>query len=115
MPTETIKTKLEDFVTHSTELGESAIKLARIKVVQKTTDISAKLFLQITVAVLSMVVVLFLSIAAALWIGNLLQATATGFVIVGLFYLLLLIILLLSKNSFILPGLRNRIVKKMYE
>ena len=41
MENETIKTKLEEFVTNSTDLGETAYKLAKINAITKVTSTSA--------------------------------------------------------------------------
>lgn len=115
MAKETIKSKLEDFVTHSTELGETAYKLARINAVRKTTNISANLIFSIIASILIIFSLLFVSAAAAWWLGDLLNSRAIGFLVVAGFYILLLIFVLLLKGSSILPYFRNKIVRKIYE
>lgn len=115
MAEETIKTKLNDVITDSLELGETAVKLARINTAITATRISSSAALLIFQCIIALLAVLFCSAAAAWWLGYLLHSNATGFLIVGLFYVLLLILSFILKDKIVLPFLRNRIVKKLYE
>ena len=115
MAEETIKSKLEEFVTHSTELGDTAYKLARINAIRKTANISANLIYSIIAATLFTFILLFGSIAAAWWLGDVLHSRPLGFVMIAGFYLLLFLIVILLKGKSILPFFRNKIVSKIYE
>lgn len=115
MGEESIKSKLEDFVKHSAELSDTAIKLAKLNAVQKTAKISSNLIFTFSVLFLLLLTLLFGSIAAAWWLGNVLHSRTTGFLVIGGFYLLLLLFLLILKNKVILPWFRNMIVNKIYE
>ncbi len=115
MAEESIKTKLEEFVTHSTELGETAYKLAKVNAVRKTANISANLVFTVVAATLIIFSLLFCNIAAAWWLGDLLHSRVVGFLVLGGFYLLLLAVVLLLKGNLILPYFRNKIVRKIYE
>lgn len=115
MATNTIQSKLEEFVSHSTELGETAYKLARVNAVRKTANISTNLLFTIVSSVILLFTILFGSIAAAWWLGNILDSLAAGFLIVSGFYLLLLGIIFKLKKKILLPWFRNKIVQKIYE
>ncbi len=115
MAEETIKSKLEEFVTHSTELGETAYKLAKINAIRKTANISATLIYSIIAATLFTFALLFTSVAAAWWLGDILHSRALGFVVIAGFYIILLLIIVLLKGKSILPFFRNKIVSKIYE
>lgn len=115
MSEETIKSKIEDFVTHTTELGETAYKLAKINAIRKTATLSSTLILSIITSVLAFFILLFTSIAVAIWLNDVMHSNLIGFLIVGAFYLVLLIFMLLLKGKVILPFLRNKIVRKIYE
>lgn len=69
----------------------------------------------ILVLVISIFVLLFAGLGAAWWIGDAMENMKAGFFIVGGFYLIVLLIFLLTANSTILPWLRNLIVRKIYE
>lgn len=115
MAEETIKSKLEEIITHSAELGETAYKIARINAIRKSANISANLIYSIIAATLFTLVLLFGSVAAAWWLGDILQSRALGFVLIAGFYLLLLLTVILLKGKSILPFFRNKIVSKIYE
>jgi Putative Actinobacterial Holin-X, holin superfamily III len=115
MSKENIKTKLKEFIAHSSQLGETAIKLARIRAIAKTVQISSLSIVLILFSFIAAVALLFLSVALALWLGHLVKSLTAGFLIVGGFYVLLFAVLLLLKDKILLPFLRNRIVKKIYE
>ncbi|MGC3943502.1 MAG: hypothetical protein QM762_03035 [Chryseolinea sp.] len=69
----------------------------------------------ILVLVVGVFVLLFAGLGAAWWIGDVMENMKAGFFIVGGFYLVVLLIALLTANSTILPWLRNLIVRKIYE
>lgn len=115
MAEESLKSKLDEFVKNSSELGETALKLARLNTIQKTANISSNIIFTVSVSVLLLFAVLFGSIATAWWIGDLLYSRVAGFLVIGGVYLLLFLIFLLLKNKIILPWFRNKIVSKIYE
>jgi hypothetical protein len=60
-------------------------------------------------------VLLFLGLGAAWWLGESLENMKAGFFIVGGVYIILLgVVLGMAKKVFI-PGIRNLIIKKIYE
>lgn len=73
-------------------------KLWGFKVAMKSTSMAAKVVL---VMVCLIMVFLFGSVAAALAIGVALDSIATGFLIVGGFFLVLLILILLFKDKIV--------------
>lgn len=115
MATENIKTKLEDLVNHSSELGETAFKLVSINAYRKTANVSASLLVKITLSLIAIIATLFCSVAFSFWLGNVLQSVAAGFLVTGGFYFFMLIVFLLFRKKLILPFFRNQIVKKIYE
>jgi hypothetical protein len=52
---------------------------------------------------------------AAWWIGDAMDNMKAGFFIVGGFYTLILLIVLAMAKSYIIPNVRDMIIKKMYE
>jgi ABC-type multidrug transport system fused ATPase/permease subunit len=73
-------------------------KLWSFKVAMKSTAMAAKVVL---VMVCLIMVFLFASIAIALAIGNALDNYVTGFLIIGGFYLFLLILIILFKDKIV--------------
>ena len=60
-------------------------------------------------------VLLFSGMGAAWWIGDQMNNMKAGFFIVGGFYTLLLIILLVTAKPYLIPNIRNMIIRKVYE
>ena len=115
MAEESIKNRIEELVNHTSDLGETAFKLARINAYRKTADLSAQFLFRTIISVVAACIILFSSIAAALWLGDLTHSRVTGFLLVGAFYFLLLLLVLVLKNKLLMPFLRNRVVKKLYD
>jgi len=71
------------------------------------------------VGVLSLLVVifilLFLGLGAAWWMGEKLDNMKAGFFIVGGIYTAILIVIAATAKKLLLPGIRNLIIKKIYE
>jgi uncharacterized membrane protein len=60
-------------------------------------------------------ILLFGGLGAAWWLGEYLQNMKAGYFIVAGLYTLVLFILLAISQKIIVPGIRNIIIKKMYE
>jgi hypothetical protein len=96
-------TVIESLVEHVETYTRATVDLAKLHVVQKGSDILANIAVTIVLIVLSALVLVFISIGAALWIGELLGSAYYGFFIVAGFYLVLALLIYL---------MRDRIVKK---
>jgi hypothetical protein len=90
-------------------------RLVNVRIVEGTARGGSLSIVSILVLVVAVFVLLFAGLGAAWWIGDVMDNMKAGFFIVGGFYLLVLIIVLLTANSLILPWLRNLIVRKVYE
>lgn len=86
------------------EYSEEYLKLKVFKWLMVTLTSSAKLLLIVAVAMLAL---LFLSAAASLALGAALQNTTYGFLIVGLFYVILTGLLLLFRDRLDRPILKK--------
>jgi hypothetical protein len=96
-------TVIESLVEHVETYTRTTVDLAKLRVVQKASEILSKIAMTVLLIVLSLLVLVFVSVGAALWIGELLGSAFYGFFIVAGFYLVLALLLYL---------LRDRIVKK---
>ena len=111
----TEKIVVEKLIGGVPDLIESYRDLISLKLVAHT---SLGLSLSIVGLVSMMMVVfvlLFTGIGSAWWIGEQLDNMKAGFFIVGGFYTLLLMILLVIGPKIIVPKIRNLIIKKIYE
>jgi hypothetical protein len=77
---------LESLFERATEYGKTSIELAKLKVIDKITDLVSSLVPNSVVFILIMVFVLFFNIGLAFWLGEIIGKTYYGFLIVAGFY-----------------------------
>lgn len=94
---------------------ETYRNLITIRVVEHASQ-GASIGILSIISLLALVFILFfLGLGSAWWVGEALDNMKAGFFIVGAFYLILLIIILAMAKKILLPGIRNIIIKKIYE
>lgn len=106
------KEGLEDIVG---DLLTAYRNLATIKVVEHTSLGASAGIVVIALLVIAMFVLLFAGLGSAWWLGEHLQNMKAGFFIVGGVYGIALIIVLLAYKKFLVPSIRNLIIRKIYE
>ena len=97
------------------DIIETYRSFVNVRIIEGAAKSGSMSIFGILVLVVSVFVLLFAGLGAAWWIGDEMENMKAGFFIVGGFYLLVLMICLLTANSTILPWLRNLIVRKIYE
>lgn len=101
MAFEELKENTEAIQENAKAYIESSIayyKLWGFKVAMKSTTLMLKFFL---IAICLMIVLLFISVAGAFAIGNLLDSYALGFLIVAGIYLIIALLLFLVKDKIV--------------
>jgi uncharacterized membrane protein YagU involved in acid resistance len=101
MALEKISENLENIQENTKAYLDKSIayyKLWGFKVAMKSTTLALKFFL---IAICLMIVLLFVSIAGALSLGQLLSSYTYGFLIVALVYLVLAMLLFLVKDKIV--------------
>ena len=101
MALEELKDNIDDIQENAKAYVENSIayyKLWGFKVAMKSTTLILKFIL---IAICMMIVLLFLSVAAALAIGDLLDSYVLGFLIVAGVYLVLAILLFMVKDKIV--------------
>jgi NADH:ubiquinone oxidoreductase subunit 6 (subunit J) len=68
----------------------------------------------ITIGLLSFFVLMFLGIALAWWLGDILENRTAGFLLGAAFFLLAIVIVALLRKQIISP-IRNFIIRKIYD
>lgn len=115
MQTQNIKEDAKDILNHSQDYVETLYKLSVVRAAKKASNIASGLVNTILLFFISLCILLFLSIAAAWWIGQEAENPAVGFLSVAGFYLLLAIILIALRKSVISPFIKNSLIRKIYE
>lgn len=115
MEAQNIKEDAKDIINHSQDYLETFYKLSIVRATKKASNIASGLVNSVLLFFIVLCILLFLSIAAAWWIGQELNNPALGFLSVAGFYVLLAIILLALRKSVISPFIKNSLIKKIYE
>jgi len=109
------KNDAEKWVDDAGNLIETYRDLITLRVVEHTSLGASVSVLGILSLIFILCIFLFFGLGAAWWIGELMQNRTAGFFIVGGSYLILLSVMLLMARKFIVPSLRNLIIKKIYD
>lgn len=96
-------TAIESLVEHVESYTRTTVDLAKLRVVQKGSEVLSNIAVTIVLIILSSLVLLLASIGLALWIGEALGSLYNGFFIVAGGHLVL---------GLLLYVLRDRIIKK---
>ncbi len=105
----------EKWIDGAGDLIENYRNLITIRIVEHTSLGASVSVLGILSLIFILCISLFFGLGAAWWIGEEMGNRTAGFFIVGGAYLFLLGILLLTAKKFLMPALRNLIIKKIYE
>jgi hypothetical protein len=80
---------LESLLDKAKEYGITTFELAKLKAIDKSTDIVSSLVPSLIFLLLTGTFLLFLNLGLALWLGEVLGKTFYGFFIVAGFYIIL--------------------------
>jgi Zn-dependent protease with chaperone function len=103
-----IKENFEDLTTTAQGYIESSIAYYRLDFFKKFTKVAIDASHKLILAFFLLIALLFLSVAACLYIGKLLGSVSLGYIIVGVFYLIVMVI----ASLFLKPILRKLILSR---
>ncbi|MBL0745101.1 hypothetical protein [Chryseolinea lacunae] len=109
------KKPTEKIVDAAGDLFDAYRNLLTVRIVEQTSLGASVSILGIVTMTVVVFILLFAGVGTAWWVGEALNNMKAGFFIVGGFYSLVLIIILLTARNFILPNIRNLLIKKMYD
>jgi hypothetical protein len=112
---ENIKDKAKDLTDDIGDYLETYYKLKVLQVTDKAAGFASVSLASVLFFVLAFFFLLFAGIGLGWWLGEKLQNMMAGFCIVAGFYALLSILTLALQKKYILPMIRNIIIRKAYE
>ncbi len=92
---------------------ETRIDLLRLKAIDKSSSFISLLVSMIIVILMSFLFIIFLSVGAALLLGEMLGKTYYGFFIVAGFYLLVGLILFALRDKWLKAPITNTMIKNL--
>lgn len=112
---EDIKEKVTNLGTHVEDLAETYYKLSLLNITQKATNVTAGALTSVIVLVTGLFVLLLSSIALSLWLGDLIESRAGGFLLGAGFFLVIMFLIISFRKKIIFPFFREKIIRKFYE
>jgi hypothetical protein len=104
---------IKSLIDKSKEYLETKIELTRLKTIDRSADILSSVIVMVSIIFLGSLFIIFISIALALIIGHWLGAAQYGFLIIGGFYALLLLVIYLQRDKWIKTPIANGLIHKM--
>lgn len=106
---------IEDLVDDAKGFLEARVEFTRLYIVEKASKIFADLVTSTAVIVCFILAFLFGSVTLALYLSSVLGSYAGGFGCVSLFYILLAIIVYLTKDKYIEKAIINVAIRKYFD
>lgn len=104
---------IESLLERAIEYGKTSFDLARLKTLDKTTEVVSSFVPNAIVIVLIAFLLLFLSLGFAFYLGEILQNIYYGFFVVGAFYGVLVIIVHFFMRKWIKKNAGDFFIKKV--
>jgi hypothetical protein len=102
---------LESLLDKAKEYGITTYELAKLKTIDKASDIVSSLVPFLIVIILLITCMLFLNLGIAFWLGDILGKAFYGFLVVAGFYLLLGLILRFFLHDWVKKKMGDYFVK----
>ena len=104
---------IEDLIEKAESYARTSLELTKYKTVNKSAEIFSSLAVKLTIILFMVIVSLLANIGLALWIGEMLGEEYYGFFIVAGFYLLLALLFLIFRNSWIKKPVSDFIINSV--
>lgn len=108
------KEKLPPIIDQLKEYFETRVKLAKYEAIDRGSSFIASIIIDMIIAISFLLTFLFLSFTLAFYLSALLKSYWAGFGCTALFYLLIALILVFTKNKCEKPII-NAIVRKFFK
>ncbi len=102
-------------LAYAEDFFETKVELVKLDVAEKGARIGADVISGIIVAVLGLAGSLFLFLGLAIWLGHLVGSYALGFVIVGVFFILLAAILFALRESLLARPILKSLISSLFK
>ncbi len=96
-----------------TDYLEARLKLLKLEIYEKSAKISATLFSSLVIAILAFLMLFFLCLSLGFYLGTLFNSYGAGFLVVTGLYLLLLILLVVFRKSWLEKVIVNRLIEQL--
>jgi hypothetical protein len=109
------KVTTESLIDQAGDIFDTYCKLTVVNATDKVTRAATSGMSVMVVGAAALVILMFMGLGFAWWIGEYMNNMKAGFFIIGGAYFLLLLIFLLIRKELVFPIIRNNIIRKVYE
>jgi fatty acid desaturase len=103
---------IELLIERATQYGKTSFELAKLKALDKTSDVVSSVVPHTGVFILFASFMLFLNLGLAFWLGNILGEVYFGFFVIAAFYIVLGLIMHFFVHNWIKETIRNYIINQ---
>ena len=107
------KNKIEKLFTDVKDYAETRIDIVVLNIQDKASNIISSIASMVILGILLLIVLMFISIGGAWYLGQYLQSPSIGFFSVAGFYLLVAVVLFFNREKWIKLPIINSILKKI--
>jgi len=104
---------IDELLEKATEYGKAELELAKLKALDKVSDIVSGSVPSLVVMISASVFMLFLNLGVAVWVGGLLDNLFLGFFAVSAFYGLIALIMRLFMYKWLKTKVGDNIIKRI--
>ena len=112
---EDLKSKAGNLTDSISDYVQSTYKLTLLNAADKATGIAASTLATVVIVFLGIFVLFFGGIALGVWLGELLDNTALGYLLVAALFTLIILIIVAMRRRIVFPMIRDSLIKKLYE
>ena len=110
-----IATTIEDLLDKAGDYSKTTIQLLKLKAIDKSAGIVSSFAAKIAVIIIVAMFILTVSIAIALWAGEMLGRMYYGFLCMAGFYAIMAILLYFFRDQWIRQPVSNSMIKKLLQ
>jgi hypothetical protein len=106
---------VETLINKTGEYLETKLELTKLKAINTSSDVLSTMVYWIVKILIIFLFIGFVSVGLAIWIGQTFGEYYYGFIIVGGFYLIVLLLIYAQRKKWIKGPVANSLVNKMLE
>jgi hypothetical protein len=109
----TYSESIKTLIDKSKDYLETKFELTRLKTIDKSADILSTVVVTVSMLFISFLLILFVSLAVALFLGKILGAYHYGFFIMAGIFAIILLIIYVKREKWIKAPIANTLISKM--
>ena len=109
----TYSESIKTLIDKSKDYLETKFELTRLKTIDKSADILSTVVVTVSMLFISFLLILFVSLAVALFLGKILGAYHYGFFIMAGIFAIILLIIYVKREKWIKAPISNTLISKM--